>query len=87
MILTTPSSVRQQTVYQIIGFDRINFVGDVADAIPQHEHCQITGLLFESDGIRVDGRLTVQVQDEQHLYAIDRQLRAVRGVVSIKQTD
>ncbi len=87
MIPTMPSLNRQQTVYQIIGFDRINFVGDVADAIPQHEHCHITGLLFESDGTRVNGRLTVEVQDEQHLSAIDRQLRAVRGVVSIKQTN
>ena len=80
-----PALAYRQTVYQIIGFDRINFVGDVANAVPQDEYCQITGLSFEADGIRVDGRLTIHVQDERHLSAIDRQLRAVRGVVSAKQ--
>ena len=80
-----PALAYRQTVYQITGFDRINFVGDVANAVPQDEYCQITGLSFECDGIRVDGRLTIHMQDECHLSAIDRQLRAVRGLVSAKQ--
>jgi hypothetical protein len=75
-----------QTIYQIIGFDRPNFVGDVTNAVPQHEHCRITGLWFEGDGIRAKGCLAVQVTDQRHLISIDRQLRAVRGLVSIQQT-
>jgi (p)ppGpp synthase/HD superfamily hydrolase len=80
------SMVYQQTVYQITGFDRLNFVGDVTNAIPQDDYCRITGLSFEGDGIRVDGRMTVCVRSERHLSIIARQLRAIRGVVSIRQT-
>ena len=75
------------TTYQIIGFDRPNFVGDVANAVPQDEHCRITGLSFEADGVRVDGRLMVQVANESHRLIIDRQLRSVRGLVSVTQTN
>lgn len=75
----------QQSVYQIVGFDRLNFVSDVANAVPQDEHCRITGLSFEGDGIRVNGRLMVQVDDVRHLSQIDYQLRAIRGLVSVKQ--
>ena len=82
-----PALTYRQLVYQITGFDRLSFVGDVANAVPQDEYCRISGLSFEGDGIRVNGRLTVQVQDERHLSAIDRQLRAVRGLVSAKQMD
>lgn len=87
MIPSTPSLTNRQTVYRIIGFDRLNFVGDVANAVPQHEQCRIMGLVFEGDGIRVDGLLTVQVQDERDLSAIDHRLRTIRGLVSLSQTN
>lgn len=77
----------EQTVFQLIGFDRLNFVGDVTNAIPQNEQCRITSLLFEADGIRAKGRLTVHVADAHYLTLIDRQLRSVRGLVSINQTN
>lgn len=78
---------QSRTVYQIIGFDRRNFVDDVTNAIPQNETCRITGLSFESDGIRANGQLTVQVPDERYLLQIDRRLRSVRGLVSFRKTN
>ncbi|MBC8152424.1 MAG: hypothetical protein H7Z72_05890 [Bacteroidetes bacterium] len=83
----TPPLATYPTTYQITGFDRLSFVGDVANAIPQDEYCHITGLAFEADGVRVNGRLIVQVADESHRRLIDRQLRSVRGLVSITQTN
>ncbi|MEZ0539350.1 hypothetical protein [Fibrella arboris] len=77
----------QQSVYRIIGFDRLNFVSDVANAIPQDEHCRITGLSFEGDGIRVNGYLTVQADDMAQWSLIDYQLRAIKGLVSVQQTN
>ena len=68
-------------------FDRPSFVGDVANAIPQDKYCRITGLAFEADGVRVDGRLMVQVADELHRRLIDRQHRSIRGLVSVTQTN
>jgi predicted short-subunit dehydrogenase-like oxidoreductase (DUF2520 family) len=79
--------VSRQTIYQITGFDRPNFVGDVARAVPEQTDCRITGLVFEGDGIRVDGQLTVLHEHDAVLADIDRQLRAIRGVVSIRQTN
>ncbi len=76
-----------QTIYQIIGFDRLNFVGDITNAIPQHENCHITSLSFECDGVRANGRLTVQAPDEHYMMQIDRRLRAVQGLVSIRKTN
>ena len=81
-----PVQASWQTIYQIIGFDRLNFVSDVTNAVPQHEHCNITGLWFEADGIRAKGCLAVQVTDQRQLTFINHQLRAVRGLVSIHQT-
>ncbi|ARK11292.1 ACT domain-containing protein [Fibrella sp. ES10-3-2-2] len=81
------SLTTHQSVYQITGFDRLNFVSDIANAIPQGEHCRIMGLAFEANGTLVNGRLTVQVSDERHLSLIDFQLRSVRGLVSVQQTN
>ncbi len=77
----------QQSVYQIMGFDRLNFVSDVTNAVPQDEHCRITGLSFESNGIQVNGRLTVQVDNDHQLSLIDFQLRTIKGLVSVRQTN
>lgn len=60
-------------------------MGDVTNAVPQDEQCRITGLSFESDGIRANGRLMVLVTDERHQRLLDQRLRAVRGLVSLKQ--
>ncbi|WP_020601029.1 hypothetical protein [Spirosoma panaciterrae] len=77
----------RQLVYQITGFDRLNFVDDVANAVPQDDQCRITGLSFVVNGVRVDGQLTVWVQDDNRLASIYRQLSAIQGLVSIQQAD
>ncbi|AQG78772.1 ACT domain-containing protein [Spirosoma montaniterrae] len=71
--------------YRVVGFDRLRFVDDVTNAIPQDDTCRIVGLSFLADGVRVDGRLTVNIPDEGHRMKLDRQLRAIRGIVSVTQ--
>ncbi len=73
------------STYQVVGFDRLRFVDDVTNAIPQDDVCRILALSFSADGVRVDGRLTVDVPDERHRVQLDRQLRAVQGIVSVTQ--
>ncbi|RIV20030.1 hypothetical protein DYU11_24275 [Fibrisoma montanum] len=80
-----PTLPSWQTVFQITGFDRLNFVGDVTNAIPQDEHCRILNLSFEADGVRAFGHLTVQTNDQQHFLLITRRLQSVKGLVSITQ--
>lgn len=87
MTVTNSSLDYRQTTFQIIGFDRFNFVGDVTNSIPQGEQCRLTNLSFEVNGVRVDGWLTVRVQDEHQVATISRQLQAMRGLVSVKQTE
>ncbi|WP_080054132.1 hypothetical protein [Spirosoma aerolatum] len=86
-MLSASTTGNRQLVYQIIGFDRLNFVDDVANAVPQDDQCRITGLSFVGNGVRVDGRLTVWVQDDNRLARIHRQLSAIQGLVSVRQSD
>ena len=87
MVLQSSNAVmkNQQTIFQLIGFDRLSFVDDITHAVPQNEQCRITNLLLEGDGVRAKGQLTVYVADAYYLALIDRQLRLVSGLVSINQ--
>lgn len=75
-----------RTSYYITGFDRPSFVNDITQAVPQDDRCRILGMTFEVQaGVRVTGCLTVDVPDETHRTVLQRQLRAIRGVVSINE--
>lgn len=78
------SAENRHIVYQIIGFDRIGFVGDVTNVIPQNSQYRITGMQFEGDGVKVNGSMSVQLPDEQLSAGIAQLLRSVPGVVAIR---
>lgn len=80
-----PAPTQEQAVFEVIGFDRLRFVSDVMDAIPQNGHCRLATVCFEADGIRATGRLTVQADDRRQLAQIDRRLRIIRGLVRVTQ--
>ena len=72
--------------YQIAGFDRLNFVSDIANTIPQDGNITIRALSFEADGVQASGLLTVQMQEEHRLSgSLVQRLRSVRGLVSIRE--
>ena len=73
-----------QISYTIAGFDRLNFVSDIAEAIPQDENCQIAQLSFEANGVEARGWLIIRVQHYHRFFAIHDRLRSVQGVVSIQ---
>lgn len=75
-----------QISYTIAGFDRLHFVSDITDTIPQDETCRIMQLSFFADGIQARGQLIVRMQQPQGGSAIENRLRAVRGMVRV-QTD
>lgn len=74
-----------QLTYQVLGFDRVQFVSDLTEAIPQDGGYQLAGLRFECDGVRASGCLMVQVAPGKSHSALDQRLRAVRGVVSVQE--
>lgn len=73
--------------YQIIGFDRVQFVSDLTDAIPQDGRFQLAEMRFECDGVLASGLLTVQVAGQESPVALDQRLRAVRGVVCVREIE
>ncbi|PRY39932.1 ACT domain-containing protein [Spirosoma oryzae] len=76
-----------QVFFDVIGFDRVQFVSDVLAAATGSEQARIAHLSFEADGVRSTGRLTVQVTDSRQLEQIDRRLQLVRGLIRVtKQT-
>lgn len=74
-----------ETVFQVTGFERIQFVSDLVATLPQEETFRLDRLNFETDGVRVCGSLTIRTQNGRQLDGITQRLRAVSGVVSVLQ--
>lgn len=89
LLFTSQSSAQGITAhvtYQIAGFDRLNFVSDIADTVPQNGDYTIRALSFEADGIRANGLLTVQMQEKHRLNgSLVQRLRSVQGIVSVRE--
>ncbi len=73
-----------QHVYQILGFDRIGFVGDLTNAIPADEDYRIMGIQLEGDGVRVKGHVSVAVPFMEQPTGLMQLMRSVPGVVTVK---
>ena len=72
--------------YQIAGFDRVNFVSDIANTVPLDDNYTICALSFEADGLQAKGILTVQMREEQRLTGrLVQRLQSVRGIVSVRE--
>ncbi|GAB4017667.1 ACT domain-containing protein [Spirosoma koreense] len=72
--------------YQIAGFDRINFVSDITNTVPQDGLYTIRALHFESDGLQAHGLLTVRMREVHRLAgSLIQRLRSVQGIVSIRE--
>ncbi|AUD00406.1 hypothetical protein [Spirosoma pollinicola] len=72
--------------YQLAGFDRLNFVSDIADTVPQDGSYIIRALCFEGNGVQANGLLTVQILDEPNLLGfLAQRLRSVQGMVSVQE--
>lgn len=88
-LFTSPSIAQGLTAhvtYQIAGFDRLNFVSDIANTVPQDGNYTIRALSFEANGIQASGLLTVQMQENHRLNgSLMQRLRSVRGLVSIRE--
>jgi|GEM_PF-4314238 putative lipoic acid-binding regulatory protein len=71
--------------YQVAGFDRVQFVSDVIQAVTLDGNTPILDLHFESDGIRAGGRVTVQSKNQYQTTTLHERLRSVQGVVNVEQ--
>lgn len=72
--------------YQLLGFDRLNFVSDIASMVPADGSYTICALCFEADGVQANGVLTVQMREEQRRRGgLVERLQSVRGMVSVRE--
>lgn len=76
-----------RVTYHIAGFDRVNFVSDITNTVPQDESFLIRALSFEADGIRATGVLTIQTRHGmQPVTTLTQRLRSVQGIVSLRES-
>ena len=73
-----------QISYTIYGFDRLRFVNDITECIPQGDTCQLKRLSFDANGVEARGQLTLWINQRQLSTSIGNQLKAVPGIVSIQ---
>lgn len=73
-----------QISFTMYGFDRLCFVNDIAECIPQDDACQIMRLSFEANGIEARGQLTLRIRQRELSASIGNRLKAVGGMVSIQ---
>jgi hypothetical protein len=72
--------------YQIAGFDRVNFVSDIANTVPQDGNYTIRALSFEADGLQANGHLTIQMREDiRQTGRLVQRLQSVRGIVSVRE--
>jgi hypothetical protein len=69
----------------VTGFDRIQFVSDIIQAVTLDGSKPVLDLHFECDGIRAGGRITVQPANCYQTSTLYERLRSVQGVVNIEQ--
>ncbi|MBD2703692.1 hypothetical protein IC229_23810 [Spirosoma sp. BT702] len=83
-VTNSPENLTHVT-YQIAGFDRLNFVSDITQAVPQSDNYLIRAICFEADGVQANGLLTVQMQgDTSFADKLIQRLQLVRGLVSVR---
>lgn len=81
----SPGHVAHVT-YQLAGFDRLNFVNDIANTVPMDGSYTIRAICFEGDGLQATGLLTVQMREDQHVKGfLAQRLKSIQGMVSVRE--
>lgn len=71
------------THLEILGFDRVGFVEEVTRFIS--DYGRIVSVRFEADGVRSQGFVKVRLEDMERLSSLLVRLKAVSGLVKVKQ--
>jgi putative lipoic acid-binding regulatory protein len=71
--------------YHVTGFDRIQFVSDIIQAVTLDGSKTVLDLHFECDGIRAGGRITVRSANQYQTSTLYERLRSVQGVVNVER--
>lgn len=72
---------------RITGMDDLGIVSNISDVISKDLQVNMRSISIESNDGLFEGSITLFVKDTQHLEALIRKLKKVKGVLSIKRMD
>jgi guanosine-3',5'-bis(diphosphate) 3'-pyrophosphohydrolase len=70
---------------RITGMDDLGIVSNISDVISKDLQVNMRSISIDSDDGMFDGSITLFVKDTQHLEALVRKLKKVKGVLNIKR--
>jgi len=71
----------------ITGMDDLGIVSNISDVISKDLQVNMRSISIESNDGMFEGSITLLVKDTQHLEALVRKLRKVKGIMNIKRLD
>ena len=71
----------------ITGLDDIGIVSNISDVISKDLQVNMRSIAIDSKDGMFEGKITLFVKDTQHLEALNRKLKKVKGVSSIRRID
>ncbi len=72
---------------RITGMDELGIVSNISDVISKDLQVNMRSISIDSNDGMFEGSMTVFVKDTQHLEALIRKLKKVKGVLSIRRTE
>ncbi len=71
---------------QITGMDDLGIVSNISDVISKDLQVNMRSISIDSNDGMFEGSITLFVKDTQHLEALIRKLKKVKGVINIRRT-
>jgi len=71
----------------VTGMDELGIVSNISDVISKDLQVNMRSISIESNDGMFEGSVTLFVKDTQHLEALVRKLKKVKGVLNIKRLD
>jgi guanosine-3',5'-bis(diphosphate) 3'-pyrophosphohydrolase len=72
---------------QVTGLDDLGIVSNISDVISKDLQVNMRSIAIESNDGMFEGSITLFVKDTQHLEALIRKLKKVKGVLNIRRQD
>jgi GTP pyrophosphokinase len=72
---------------RITGMDDLGIVSNISDVISKDLQVNMRSISIESNDGMFEGSITLFVKDTQHLEALTRKLKKVKGILNIKRLD
>ncbi|MEN8158040.1 MAG: RelA/SpoT family protein [Bacteroidota bacterium] len=83
----TDEGVNFMVTLQVTGVDELGIVSNISDVISKDLQVNMRSITIDSNDGLFEGSITLFVKDTQHLEALIRKLKKVKGVMNIRRTN